>query len=151
MQIAGAGAPGILLSFLLEAPIFYLSLKYELLPMGISFRFGFLLGCLFLIAFLGLSLWAFKSLPPEKRGKILVKEGPYKYIRHPSYMAKIFFLLPSLAFFFQVWLPILSIPLLLLLWYPALIKEEKELKKSFGDEFKRYCQKTGRFFPWPKG
>lgn len=151
MSIAGAGIPGILLTALAEVPIFYLSLKYRLLLIMISLRTAFFLGTIFIILFLVLTIWALRALPVEKRGKVLVKGGPYRFIRHPSYVAKIFFLLPGIAVFFRVWLPIFSIPLLVLIWNQAIEKEEKELRKSFVKEFDEYKKQTGRFFPFIKG
>lgn len=147
LKITGAGVPGVLLSVLIELPIFYFSLANKFLLIQILSRAGFLLGCVFLILFLCLTLWALKSLPIEKRGQVLVKAGPYKFIRHPSYAAKIFFLLPGLAIIFRVWLPLLSIPVLLIIWNEETREEEKLLKKNFGKSFDDYCRKTGKFFP----
>lgn len=149
-RIIGAGFWGTFLTVIFEIPIFYCSLKFNFMPIKISFRSGFLLGSLFLIFYLYLTWWSFKFLPPEKRGKVLIKEGPYKYVRHPSYFAKIFFLLPSLSLFLRIWLPIFSLPIVILIWYPFLNKEEKELAKEFGNEFKKYSQSTRKLFPWPK-
>lgn len=148
LKITGAGIPGVLLSVLIELPLFYFSLANRFLLIQIFPRTGFLLGCIFLILFLSLTLWALKSLPIEKRGQVLVKDGPYKFIRHPSYSAKIFFLLPGLAIIFRVWLPLLSIPILLVIWNEEVKEEEKLMKKIFGETFDDYCRKTGKFFPF---
>lgn len=151
LQVSGAGVSGVLLSFLVELPVFWLAWQFKLWPMNISFKTAFLLSSLFLILFLALTWWALKSLPVGKRGKVLVREGPYHYIRHPSYAAKIFLLLPGLAILFRTWLPFLTMPLLFLIWQAAVDKEEKELKKNFGKSYDEYCLLTGRYLPFLKG
>jgi len=77
----------------------------------------------------------------------LVKEGPYRYIRHPVYLGTFLMLLGSV-------LVLKSIPgfvLLFLTYLPLLITrarmEEKELLKKFGKEWKEYKDKTGFLFP----
>lgn len=150
LRISGAGTPGILATVLLEVPIFLFSLSYNFLRINISFKNAFFLGSVFFMGFLLMNLWALNFLPFEKRGKELIKEGPYKFIRHPSYFAKIFLLLPGLSIFFRVWLPVVFLPLVLLIWNLAVKEEEKELKKDFGDKYEDYCKKTGKFFPGGK-
>jgi len=147
LRLAGAGTPGVLLSIILELPVFLFSVAYGWLPINLSFPVSLVIGLTFILLFLMLSFWSLKALPFEKRGKVLVKEGPYHYIRHPSYFAKVFLLLPGLAFIFRIWLPIISIPILLIIWESVIMEEEKMLKKDFGSEFDQYCQKTGRFIP----
>lgn len=79
------------------------------------------------------------------KGHKLVTWGPYKYVRHPSYLA--YFLL-FLGLFFA-WLNIAAVPCLAAI--PGYIlnvgTEEKMLIDRFGDEYRLYQQRTGRFFP----
>jgi len=147
LRFGGAGTPGVLLSIILEIPIFLFSLTYGWLPINLFSSISILIGLFLIILFLVLSLWSLKALPFEKRGKALVKDGPYHYLRHPSYFAKIFLLLPGLSFIFRIWLPILTIPLLMVIWNNVVKEEEKILKKDFGHEFDQYCSETGKFFP----
>ncbi|MFX0053872.1 MAG: methyltransferase family protein [Promethearchaeota archaeon] len=75
----------------------------------------------------------------------LVEAGPYSKIRHPSYtsyfmsFAGLILMLPSM------------VTLLLLLGYPGYylvsLVEEKHLIQHFGDQYKDYMSRTGRFFP----
>jgi protein-S-isoprenylcysteine O-methyltransferase Ste14 len=77
----------------------------------------------------------------------LIKEGPYKRIRHPMYT--------------QIWLWVIAQFLLSSNWIVGLVgvitwsilyfirvpKEEELMLKQFGDEYRKYIKETGRIFP----
>jgi len=75
----------------------------------------------------------------------LVNWGPYRYVRHPSYLGYflmffgLFFLWPSLFTLF----PLLGIPG----YYCITFDEERLLVQRFGEEYAEYQKKTGRFIP----
>lgn len=75
----------------------------------------------------------------------LVVWGPYRYVRHPSYLG---YFLMFIGFFFM-WpnllalIPFVGIPGYIL----ATGQEEEMLMRRFGDEYARYRQKVGRFLP----
>ena len=75
----------------------------------------------------------------------LVTWGPYRYVRHPSYLG--YFLM----FFglFLIWLNLVAIvPLVAVPGYVRItVAEEELLIRRFGEEYIRYQEKTGRFFP----
>jgi len=75
----------------------------------------------------------------------LVTWGPYRYVRHPSYLGY-FFMFFGLFFvwpnFFTL-LPMAAIPG----YYRITFEEEKLLTRRFGDEYVEYQKKTGRFIP----
>jgi protein-S-isoprenylcysteine O-methyltransferase Ste14 len=77
----------------------------------------------------------------------LLREGPYKYIRHPMYAA--FYLI-----FIGAWLNLSNWAVTIigiLSWYlfcSVRIKAEEEMMvKEFGREYEEYTKKTGRFLP----
>lgn len=78
-------------------------------------------------------------------GHRLVTCGPYRYVRHPSYLAY------SLMFlgFVLAWLNLLAVPSLISIpgYYLMTGIEEKILIERFGDEYRTYQEKTGRLFP----
>ncbi len=78
----------------------------------------------------------------------LVTWGPYRYVRHPSYLG--YFLMFS--GFFLIWLNLVTLlPLVGVLGYVrATLAEEELLIRRFGEEYIKYLEKTGRFFPRPK-
>ncbi len=78
----------------------------------------------------------------------IVRLGPYRRIRHPSYTGYLMFL-------FGACVSTQSLTLLVLGWIPAVAtlmvrvhKEEKMLKAHFRDDYLRYIQETGALLPW---
>jgi protein-S-isoprenylcysteine O-methyltransferase Ste14 len=111
------------------------------------------LGTLF--AFIGVVFWIYSQamldkywspqLQVQKEHKIITS-GPYRVIRHPIYTAMFIWVI-GLALFTAN----MAFALLALLTIIGLIlrvpKEEKMMIEQFGDEYKKYMQITGRFFP----
>ena len=76
----------------------------------------------------------------------LVKCGPYRYVRHPSYLA--YFILFT-GLFLTLLNIVAIIPLLAIPGYVRITAIEEELlARRFGDAYKQYQQETGKF--WPK-
>lgn len=76
----------------------------------------------------------------------LVKEGLYRFVRHPQYAG---FILISVAVLFE-WatIPLLIIwPFLVSLYYRQGRREERELENRFGEEWREYAAATGMFLP----
>lgn len=75
----------------------------------------------------------------------LVTWGPYKYVRHPSYLA--YFLLFTGLFLTLINLAAL-IPCIAIPSYVAVAtKEEEMLSRRFGAAYTEYQRKTGKFLP----
>ena len=98
-------------------------------------------------------LWLFSALgdnisPTQatRREHRLVTSGPYRWIRHPLYTTG-FVLLLSLMLLTGVWtLGVLAVFLLcaMMLRTPS---EEARLIETFGDDYRAYMRRTGRFLP----
>lgn len=75
----------------------------------------------------------------------LVTRGPYRYVRHPSYLG---YFLMFFGFFF-LWPCLFALfPLVAVLGYfRVTFEEERLLVLRFGDEYVEYQKKTGRFIP----
>jgi protein-S-isoprenylcysteine O-methyltransferase Ste14 len=76
----------------------------------------------------------------------LVTTGPYRWVRHPFYIA-IILLLISITFLAANWfigLTALVLPMLLVVRTP---KEEQKLIEKFGDQYRAYMATTNRFWP----
>ncbi|MAS32643.1 MAG: isoprenylcysteine carboxyl methyltransferase [Anaerolineaceae bacterium] len=79
-------------------------------------------------------------------GGELVTEGIYHYIRHPQYTG--FFLITLGMMFDWLTLPMLIMwPLLMLLYYHLAQREEADMAREFGDDYRAYKAQTGMFFP----
>ncbi len=81
-------------------------------------------------------------------GHRLVTAGPYRYIRHPLYTFGLIFFL-ALAVLTAVW----TLAAGLLLVFPLLLwrtpREEARLIDEFGDDYRAYMRRTGRYLPRP--
>jgi len=108
-----------------------------------------------LIAVVGILFWwihltlgsNYRSTMGLHQNHKLVTRGPYRFVRHPTYVT--FLVVPVILFLLSSnWLLGLSafILFLILMVVRAPI-EEKELINRFGDEYRSYMQKTNRFFP----
>ncbi len=85
----------------------------------------------------------------KERGEgSLVTDGVYAYSRHPQYAG---FVLMTLGLLIH-WatLPLLVMwPILVVQYYRLAKREEAEMEKEFGDEYRSYRERTPMFFPLP--
>ncbi len=84
---------------------------------------------------------------PPKR---LVVRGLYRYVRNPMYVAAISLLLGEAVLFrsralFLYTLAAFAFYSLLIIGY-----EEPKLRRTFGEEYERYCRRVPRWLPWPR-
>lgn len=78
-------------------------------------------------------------------GHRLVTHGPYGWVRHPLYTAGTV-MVACLALITGLWwLALALVPLAVLLARTS--REEANLIATFGDEYREYMQRTGRFLP----
>lgn len=76
----------------------------------------------------------------------LITAGPYKYIRHPLYTFGFIFIMTIAAAAASWWIFALG----LITWIPLALRtplEEQKLTEAFGDEYREYMQRTGRYLP----
>jgi len=105
---------------------------------------------------LALLLWSHRSLGRNFFGGLqvrkqhqLITNGPYRWIRHPMYMAFIalglgFSLLTASWFVGGTWFAGFGLMLI-----NRLVKEEEMLTGQFGDHYAAYRKRTGGFIPRP--
>ncbi len=77
----------------------------------------------------------------------LVTHGPYRWVRHPFYVTAAL-LMTSVTVLSANWLIGLSSLLVLTLLAIRTPKEEQMLIERFGDQYRDYMSRTGRFIPW---
>jgi protein-S-isoprenylcysteine O-methyltransferase Ste14 len=76
----------------------------------------------------------------------IVTTGVYSYIRHPQYFGGILAHI-GITFFLSSYLSLLITPLIIFLNILLSWKEEKELIKEFGEEYREYRKDVPMFFP----
>lgn len=98
--------------------------------------------------------WAHKILGENwsnfleiKKGHKLIKEGPYKLIRHPMY-THFWVLVITQGLILDNWaVLIFGIVVWAAAYFVRVPKEEKMMIKEFGNKYKEYMKKTGKVLP----
>ncbi len=97
--------------------------------------------------------WMFRTLGRNltdtivtRKQHTLVTTGPYRWVRHPFYSSAAFLILGS-SLTAANWFFLAAGCLLLLLLVIRTPKEEQNLIARFGDDYRNYMQRTGRFVP----
>lgn len=97
--------------------------------------------------------WVFSSLGKNvtptvmtRKEHQLVTHGPYRWVRHPVYSSAYLFLFGFILLSSNWWIALVVI----LSFIPLALRtpiEEASLVERFGDEYREYIRRTGRFFP----
>lgn len=98
--------------------------------------------------------WMYRSLdtnvsPVEeaRENATLVTSGPYRWIRHPLYTFGMISLV-ALTFMSALWwIGVLAVPLVIFFVRWRIPREEANLVEVFGDAYRDYMKRTGRFLP----
>jgi protein-S-isoprenylcysteine O-methyltransferase Ste14 len=100
-----------------------------------------------------LMIWTFRSLGKNltdtvvtRREHTLVLHGPYRYVRHPFYGSAAVLVL-GMSLVTANWFFLLLGGGLFSLLVIRTRTEEENLVKRFGDGYRTYMSRTGRFFP----
>jgi protein-S-isoprenylcysteine O-methyltransferase Ste14 len=110
---------------------------------------GFALG----LASLGFWAWTQVALGKEwspqlqlRKEHHLVTSGPYTRVRHPLYTA-MFGYGTSLALVTANWVFVVFAVAVIAVLFARVPREEQMMIQEFGEQYKAYMQRTGRFFP----
>jgi protein-S-isoprenylcysteine O-methyltransferase Ste14 len=104
---------------------------------------------------LGASLltWTFRNLGKNitdtvvtRKEHSLVTTGPYRWVRHPFYVSFALLVLAT-SLVTANWFILVTLSVVLLLLVIRTNKEEDNLIERFGDEYRNYMERTGRFWP----
>ena len=76
----------------------------------------------------------------------LVTRGPYRFVRHPFYLGVAAFVF-GLALLTALWFVAAVAAVVLSLLAVRTPIEEAKLVERFGDDYRRYAARTGRFLP----
>lgn len=111
-------------------------------------------GVLMLVAGLALRIWAIRTLGNAFTSTVqiveaqqLVTSGPYRLVRHPSYLGAYLAFLGS-AVFLQSWVGLAVTAVCMGIAYLVRIPvEEKALEGNFGESWRRYQAQSKRMIP----
>jgi protein-S-isoprenylcysteine O-methyltransferase Ste14 len=102
---------------------------------------------------IGLLFWTFRSLGSNltdtvvtRREHTLVTHGPYRWVRHPFYDCAALLIVAS-SLVVSNWFLLLTGGLVVVLLVVRTRTEEERLLARFGDTYRRYAERTGRFLP----
>jgi protein-S-isoprenylcysteine O-methyltransferase Ste14 len=105
------------------------------------------------IALLPVLVWIFRTLGlnispshTTRRGHRLVTDGPYRFVRHPLYTTGTVLSL-ALALVTALWWPVAWLLPALFLLHWRTPREEERLIEAFGDAYRDYRERTGRYLP----
>jgi protein-S-isoprenylcysteine O-methyltransferase Ste14 len=100
-----------------------------------------------------LAYWTFSNLGKNvtptvvtRANHTLVTSGPYRWIRHPLYVMGLFAYL-GFALLSENWFIALMSVVVFVILAMRTSKEETRLIQTFGDAYREYMQRTGKFLP----
>ena len=139
------GAPAVLIYMIIPDWI-----RWAALPLPVWLRWS---GVALSIAGIPLFFWAHHALGKSWSIEVVIKEqhtlvtsGPYRWVRHPMYTAALVLVLGSFLIMANWFIGITLLPISVVTAAKA-GKEEQILIEKFGDEYRAYMQRTGRFLP----
>ena len=119
-------------------PVLVFGLGVTLIVIGVTFRW-------YSIRVLGKYFSVQLGVQP---GQTVMKDGPYRWIRHPSYTGSLVTML-GFGLTFTNWLCLVSVPLIVLIGYSYRANvEERMLIDALGGSYREYMKNTKRFIPF---
>ena len=120
------------------------------MPLPASLRWsGAILGLVAAMA----ELWTLRSLGPNltdtvvtRQAHTLITRGPYRWVRHPFYDCMLLFTV-SAALMMANWFVLAAGAVTFMLLAMRSRTEEEKLLERFGEPYRAYQQRTGRFLP----
>lgn len=106
-----------------------------------------LMGIIILLAALYLARSGMRTVFGEVRETPrVIRQGPFKLVRHPIYLSEIIFYLALLIF--RASLAAAFVWILAIIFFVVIARyEEKLLLARFGEKYKAYMKETGMYFP----
>ena len=75
----------------------------------------------------------------------LITDGPYRFSRNPSYVSLTLLYVGLGIILNNAWALLLVIPVLLVMHFGVVLREERHLEAVFGDEYVRYKSTVRRW------
>jgi protein-S-isoprenylcysteine O-methyltransferase Ste14 len=85
------------------------------------------------------------SLNPWRGVRALVVSGPYRVSRNPVYAGDVLIHAGIGLLLNNGWILVTLLPAILVMQYGVILREERYLKKRFGDRYLAYCKHVRRW------
>ncbi|MCW3087521.1 MAG: isoprenylcysteine carboxylmethyltransferase family protein [Sediminibacterium sp.] len=114
-----------------------------------------LVGAALLLGGIGIRIWAIRTLGKHFTATVtltddhqLVKDGPYRWVRHPSYLGAFMALVGCPVFLNAHWAILIAVAAMTIAYYLRIGVEEKMLSAYFGQRYLDYKKDTKRIIPF---
>ena len=85
------------------------------------------------------------KINPAEPSVVLVTDGPFRWSRNPLYLANVILYIGITLLFNALWPFLLLIPLIALLEWGVIRREERYLLAKFGEPYRAYCGRVRRW------
>jgi protein-S-isoprenylcysteine O-methyltransferase Ste14 len=99
-----------------------------------------------------LFLWALRvfflartGIVLQKPATALMRQGPYRWSRNPQYLAFVAMYIGAALVTNTVWPLLLLAPVLAVVITAVIRREERYLRRTFGETYDEYCRDVGRW------
>ncbi len=141
--------PVIFLLALAAGGVLELFFPLNLLPAGVQYAVG---GALILLSALPMPfvMRSFRRagtpMDVRKAATRLVTGGPYRFSRNPAYLSMTLLYLGISVAADSLWMVLLALPLLVVMHYGVILREERYLEAEFGEAYRDYKRAVRRWF-----
>jgi protein-S-isoprenylcysteine O-methyltransferase Ste14 len=110
------------------------------------------IGALMRVGGIAFGLWGLYTMHklktnicPRKCTKSITAKGPFRISRNPVYFGFSFAMIGVVFVWNTAWGVLTLVPLLLVMHFGVVLREERYLEQKFGDEYREYCAKVRRY------
>ena len=100
----------------------------------------------------GIAIWGRNALKaagtninPSLPTTAIVTSGPFRFSRNPLYIALTLVYLGLTLAVNSWWGIVVLVPLLILMHYGVILREERYLEAKFGESYRQYCSRVRRY------
>ena len=112
------------------------------------------IGLLIIVAGTGIRIWAIQTLGrfftatvQIQDGHQLIQDGPFRLVRHPSYLGALLTAVGSAVLLESWWSLPVAVALMMAAYYLRITAEEQALLRNFGPAYREYQRKSRRLIP----
>jgi protein-S-isoprenylcysteine O-methyltransferase Ste14 len=136
-----APPPLIYLGFLLVGFLIDWVVPVPVLPDDVQYPVGIVLIVVGLVPFVS-AVWMFRkvgtNIPTRKPTMEIVTSGPNRFSRNPIYLGMTAVYAGIAVAADSIWVLALLVPVLVIIHYGVILREERYLEAKFGEEYRRY-------------